>query len=197
MSIHSLGASPGQPPGSRVFLVLGGQAPVGDWQQVEPTFSEPSVLFLAPHERWLGMGRGPRHTWHPGPQLPRCPWGRSWAAAAATDPRLGAFFPVDSSGGMLWAQLGRGRGTGGTSGTWEASGTVVLQQPGQCDHHPGVRKVHLAILALITSCLVAASVYTSASPSRLGRPPSQPPPAVSSTPAPCLACRRKSITVCE
>lgn len=62
------------------------------------------------------MGSGPRHTWHRSPQLPHCPWGRGWAAPAATDPRLRAFFPVDSSQGMLWAQLGQARGTGGHLG---------------------------------------------------------------------------------
>lgn len=34
------------------------------------------MLFLAGHERWLGLGREPRHTWHHSPQLPHCPWGR-------------------------------------------------------------------------------------------------------------------------
>ena len=87
---------------------------------MEPMFSELSVLFLAPDERWLGMGRGPGHTWHSSPQLPHCPWGRGWPATAATDPRLGTFFPVDSSQGILWVQLGWGRAIGGTSGTGAA-----------------------------------------------------------------------------
>lgn len=52
---------------------------------MEPMFFELPVLFLAQHERWLGMGRGPRHTWHPSPQRAHCPWGRGWATTAATD----------------------------------------------------------------------------------------------------------------
>lgn len=67
------------------------------------------MLFLARHEKWLGMGRGLRHTWHPSPQLPHCPQGWGWAAAAATDPKLGAFFPVDSCrecSGPCWGGAG-------------------------------------------------------------------------------------------
>ena len=69
-----------------------------------------------------GHGEGARAYLAPQTTAASLSPGEGWPATAATDPRLGAFFPVDSSQGILWAQLGWGRAIGGTSGAGAARG---------------------------------------------------------------------------